>query len=130
MIAMNLTDDLKPRLWGLGVLPSPDPISLDDPLAKRTLRYWPAFMGLNTKNVPLLDRINDSAEGRIAMAQEIQETRRLLYVVTHAPTRRTIITWRAKTVTAGWRRWRLTGCCPAVTRSRYPMAARGPQRLC
>ncbi len=36
VIAMDLAADLKPRLWGLSVLPSPDPISLDDPLANRT----------------------------------------------------------------------------------------------
>jgi ATP-dependent exoDNAse (exonuclease V) beta subunit len=102
VIAMNLTDDLKPRLWGLGVLPSPDPISLDDPLTKRTLRYWPAFMGLHTKNVPLLDRINDSAEGRLAMAQEIQETRRLLYVSLTRPRDGLIITMEGKDSGGGW----------------------------
>lgn len=102
VIAMDLTSDLKPKLWGLAVLPSPDPVSLDDPLANRTLRYWPAFMGSHTKNVPLLDLINDSAEGRLAIAQEIQETRRLLYVSLTRPRDGLIITLEGKETGGGW----------------------------
>jgi ATP-dependent helicase/nuclease subunit A len=102
VIAMDLTADLKPRLWGLSVLPSPDPVSLNDPLANRTLRYWPAFMGLHTTKVPLLDVINDSEAGQIAMAQEIQETRRLLYVSLTRPRDGLIITMEEKKTGGGW----------------------------
>ncbi|MBK6741417.1 MAG: hypothetical protein IPG64_27955 [Haliea sp.] len=100
VIAMNLTDDLKPRLWGLGVL-LPTRSASTTRWPDRTLRYWPAFMGLNTKNVPLLDRINDSAEGRLAMGQEIQETRRLLYVSLTRPRDGLIITLEGKD-SGGW----------------------------
>ena len=80
VIAMDLDAKLKPRLWGLSVLPSQTPISLDNPLANRTLRYWPAFTGGQSANIALLDQINDSTAGQIAMQQEIEESKRLLYV--------------------------------------------------
>lgn len=102
VIAMDLTAELKPRLWSLSVLPSPDRVSLDDPLARRTLRYWPAFMGAHTTKVPLLERINASAEGQVAMAQEIQETRRLLYVSLTRPRDGLIITLHGKHTSGGW----------------------------
>ncbi|MEA3413721.1 MAG: UvrD-helicase domain-containing protein [Pseudomonadota bacterium] len=78
--AMDLDAKLKPRLWGLNVEASPDPVSLDDPLARRTLRYWPKFFGRQSANIPLLDQIEASAIGQAAMEQEIQESKRLLYV--------------------------------------------------
>ena len=64
VIAMDLASALKPRLWGLTVLPSPEPVSLDNPLARRSLRYWPAFFGNNSTGIPVLDTIDASAEGR------------------------------------------------------------------
>tara|TARA_R110002072_G_scaffold211501_4_gene369082 strand:+ start:2525 stop:5662 length:3138 start_codon:yes stop_codon:yes gene_type:complete len=80
VIAMDLDAKLKPRLWGLSVLPSPTTVSLDDPLANRTLRYWPAFTGLQSAGISLLDQIAESEEGLTAMQQEIEESKRLLYV--------------------------------------------------
>lgn len=80
VIAMDLDAKLKPRLWGLSVLPSPDPVSLDDPLANRTLRYWPAFTGQQSANIDLLDQIAASEEGQAALIQEVEESKRLLYV--------------------------------------------------
>jgi ATP-dependent helicase/nuclease subunit A len=80
VIAMDLDAKLKPRLWGLTVLPSPIAIDLDNPLANRTLRYWPTFAGLQSAKISLLDDIAASAEGELAMAQELQEAKRLLYV--------------------------------------------------
>ena len=80
VIAMDLTAELKSRLLGLSVLPSPTDISLQDPLANRTLRYWPSFIGAQKSNIALLDTLAASAEGVAAMAQEIQESKRLMYV--------------------------------------------------
>jgi ATP-dependent exoDNAse (exonuclease V) beta subunit len=77
---MDLDATLKPGLWGLTVLPSPTALSMDDPLANRTLRYWPTFTGQLSANIPLLDEIAASAAGELAMEQEIQESKRLLYV--------------------------------------------------
>lgn len=80
VIAMDLTAELKSRLLGLSVLPSPTDISLQDPLAKRTLRYWPSFIGAQKSNIVLLDTLSASTEGVAAMEQEIQESKRLMYV--------------------------------------------------
>jgi len=102
VVAMDLTADLKPRLWGLSVLPSPTPISLDDPLANRTLRYWPAFTGLQSANIPLLEEIAQSPEGLAAMEQEIQESKRLLYVSLTRPRDGLIITLTSKEAGGGW----------------------------
>ncbi len=102
VVAMDLTADLKPRLWGLSVLPSPTAISLDDPLANRTLRYWPAFTGLQSVNIPLLDEIAASPEGLAAMEQEIQESKRLLYVSLTRPRDGLIITLTSKETGGGW----------------------------
>ena len=102
VVAMDLTADLKPRLWGLSVLPSPTPISLDDPLANRTLRYWPAFTGLQSVNIPLLDEIAQSKEGLAALEQEIQESKRLLYVSLTRPRDSLIITLDSKQTGGEW----------------------------
>jgi len=80
VVAMDLAAKLKPRLWGLSVLPVPGTLDLDRPLAGRRLRYWPAFSGNHSSDVPLLDAIADGPEGRSALAREVQEARRLLYV--------------------------------------------------
>jgi len=80
VVAMDLASRLKPRLWGLSVLPAPGALDLDHPLADRRLRYWPSFSGNHSSQVPLLDAIADGPEGRSALAREEQEAKRLLYV--------------------------------------------------
>lgn len=102
VVAMDLTADLKPRLWGLSVLPSPTPIDLENPLANRTLRYWPAFAGLQSANVPMLDTIAASPEGQAALAQEIQESKRLLYVSLTRPRDSLIIALNSKDDRGEW----------------------------
>ena len=102
VVAMDLDAKLKPRLWGLSVLPSPTAISLDDPLAGRTLRYWPAFTGLQSAKIDLLDQIKESQEGKAAMQQEIQESKRLLYVSLTRPRDGLIITLDSKQTGGEW----------------------------
>ncbi len=102
VIAMDLSADLKPRLWGLSVLPSPHPISLDDPLANRTLRYWPAFSGQQSAKIPLLDEIAAGPQGLAAMEQEIQEAKRLLYVSLTRPRDTLVITLDSKQTGGEW----------------------------
>jgi ATP-dependent helicase/nuclease subunit A len=99
---MDLDAKLKPRLWGLSVLPSPTPISLDNPLANRTLRYWPPFTGLQSANISLLDQIGDSEDGQIAMQQEIQESKRLLYVSLTRPRDGLILTMNNAAENGEW----------------------------
>ncbi len=80
VIAMDLDARLRPRLWGLSVLPAPEPVDLDRPLAGRRLRYWPSFSGRHTRGVPLLEKVAASPAGAQAMDRETEEARRLLYV--------------------------------------------------
>jgi ATP-dependent exoDNAse (exonuclease V) beta subunit len=80
VIAMDLDASLKPRLWGLTVQPSTEPVDLDNPLKNRLLRYWPKFQGAQRSNIPLVDNIEASKEGAAAMDLETEEAKRLLYV--------------------------------------------------
>jgi ATP-dependent exoDNAse (exonuclease V) beta subunit len=102
VIAMDLDAKLKPRLWGLNVLPSPTAIDLNDPLANRTLRYWPAFTGLQTADISLLHEIGESEAGKAAMAQEVQEAKRLLYVSLTRPRDGLIIALSGKQPGGEW----------------------------
>ena len=102
VIAMDLDADLKPSLWGLSVLASPDPVTLDDPLAGRTLRYWPKFTGQQSSNIPLLEIIDESDAGLAAMDQAIAESKRLLYVSLTRPRDSLIITMNGKKDSGPW----------------------------
>jgi ATP-dependent exoDNAse (exonuclease V) beta subunit len=50
------------------------------PLANRTIRFWPNIYGARTRNLPALNRIQDSAEGRDCRQKSESEQRRLAYV--------------------------------------------------
>ncbi len=80
VFAMDLDARLRPRLWGLSVLPADEPLRLEDPLAGRQLRYWPSFNGRQSSGIPLLDQIDASPAGQAAKARETEEAKRLLYV--------------------------------------------------
>jgi ATP-dependent exoDNAse (exonuclease V) beta subunit len=80
VIAMDLEATLKPRVWGLSVLATSKKFSLQDPLQGRTLRYWPKFTGASSKDIAILDIIENSTAGVAAMDQEVEESKRLLYV--------------------------------------------------
>ncbi|EED33610.1 ATP-dependent exoDNAse (exonuclease V) beta subunit [gamma proteobacterium NOR5-3] len=80
VIAMNLNAKLKPRLFGLTVQSSNKAVRLDDPLAGRTLRYWPRFNGSNEAGVRVLEEIVRGTEGTKALIKEEDEGLRLLYV--------------------------------------------------
>lgn len=50
------------------------------PLANRTIRFWPNLFGRRTKDIPVLDRIAASAEGAECARKSAAEQRRLAYV--------------------------------------------------
>lgn len=102
VIAMDLTAELKSRLLGLSVLPSPTDISLEDPLANRTLRYWPSFIGAQKSNIALLDTLAASSEGVVAKEQEIQESKRLMYVSLTRPRDNLILAMDGKKESGEW----------------------------
>jgi len=102
VVAMDLDAALKPRLWGLTVTPSSHTIDLSNPLAGRVLRYWPKFTGGQSSNVPMLERIDDSPEGRDANEREIEESKRLLYVSLTRPRDILIITMNTTKQSGPW----------------------------
>jgi ATP-dependent exoDNAse (exonuclease V) beta subunit len=102
VIAMDLDADLKSRLWGLSVLPSPASVSLENPLANRRLRYWPPFNGMHSTGLPLLDQLEASNAGQEAMQREIQEQKRLLYVSLTRPRDSLIIALNNKKSGGEW----------------------------
>ena len=53
---------------------------IDDPLANRTIRYWPDIFGLRRNGVPARQAMEDSPEGRRCRDKSDAEHRRLAYV--------------------------------------------------
>ena len=53
---------------------------IDDPLAKRAIRYWPDIFGRRRNGVPARGAMEDSAEGRQCRDKSGAEQRRLAYV--------------------------------------------------
>ena len=102
VIAMDMDAALKPRLWGLTVQPSPDPVQLEQPLKGRTLRYWPAFFGAQRSKIPLLEKIADSPAGIAALTLEHEEAKRLLYVSLTRPRDGLIITMNRQADSGEW----------------------------
>ena len=80
VILLDLDAKLKSRIWGLTVIGNPSGISIETPLAGRTLRYWPGIFGKNTKDIDILDQIMAGDEATTAEQREISELQRLLYV--------------------------------------------------
>lgn len=78
VICLDLDYSPHGSVWGLSVL-SEAPMSLDAPLAGRSLRYWPWPFAKQSANVALDDKITEAC-GAPAQATAEAEARRLLYV--------------------------------------------------
>lgn len=57
-----------------------EPLSLDNPLAGRWIRYWPYPFGRASKEIPFLERLKVCRENVQAVDRERREQLRLLYV--------------------------------------------------
>jgi ATP-dependent exoDNAse (exonuclease V) beta subunit len=68
------------RLWDVRVEGDDQHFDLDQPLANRTIRYWPNVFGSQSKDVPVLDAIESSEEGQRCRANDEFELKRLAYV--------------------------------------------------
>ena len=53
----------KSRLWDVRVESEGEGLDLDQPLAGRTIRYWPDLFGNHSTGIPVLDAIEASPEG-------------------------------------------------------------------
>lgn len=102
VIAMDMDAKLKPRLFGLSVLAAPGEIDIENPLADRTLRYWASFAGQQSSDIPLLERIQSSEIGQIALDKEIAESKRLLYVSLTRPRDSLIVTMNNAAESGPW----------------------------
>ncbi|MEX2366385.1 MAG: 3'-5' exonuclease, partial [Pseudohongiellaceae bacterium] len=80
VIASDLEQTLRPRLWGTQVRGRNDGIDVRDPLAGRVIRFWPYPFGGQKAGVPLLGRMEDTDFMREAVQSATEEERRLHYV--------------------------------------------------
>jgi ATP-dependent exoDNAse (exonuclease V) beta subunit len=70
----------EPRVFGVSIENDDTAFSIEDPLAARSLRYWPWPYGRQGSNTALLDRANTSAVAIAASEREEREAVRLGYV--------------------------------------------------
>ncbi len=80
VIAMDLTNDTRSRLWGLSVESRDGGFQWHNPLADRTLRYWPSFFGMQSSGIAVKDDLEASDSGLVAHSKAVEEDKRLLYV--------------------------------------------------
>jgi len=80
VIASDLESDLKSRLWNVNVFSKHETVDLKNPLAGRTIRYWPWPFGGQKAGIDVLEHIESSRLGMASRAQEVEESIRLLYV--------------------------------------------------
>ena len=80
VIATDLKSNLKSRIWNVNVFSKNETVDLKDPLAGRTIRYWPWPFGGQKAGIGVLEHIESSPLGLESRAQEVEESIRLLYV--------------------------------------------------
>ncbi|MEH6626622.1 MAG: UvrD-helicase domain-containing protein [Motiliproteus sp.] len=80
VLAVDLEKAVRPRLWGLAVLPRAEGFDVAEPLANRSLRFWPYPFGQQAAGIAVKDRIDESEVGIEALLKATEEEKRLLYV--------------------------------------------------
>lgn len=80
VIATDFYYSGRSRIWDVRTESTSDVLDLENPLAARSIRYYPKVFGRNTKGVPVLDAILESEEGIRVAAADRAEGRRLAYV--------------------------------------------------
>ncbi|MEH6628625.1 MAG: UvrD-helicase domain-containing protein [Motiliproteus sp.] len=80
VIAMDLADEWRSRLWGLSVEGRKQGFLWENPLADRSLRYWPSFFGRQSTGIAVKEKIEASDAGQLAHYESVEESKRLLYV--------------------------------------------------
>lgn len=80
-VLFEMTDKTSTRhALGVHVVSDHKVVDLDDPLAERWIRYWPYPYGKTSKDVPLLERLEEHDDGQEALERGTRESLRLLYV--------------------------------------------------
>jgi ATP-dependent exoDNAse (exonuclease V) beta subunit len=80
VIATDLESGLKSRLWSVNVLSKKETVDLNNPLANRSIRYWPWPFGAQKAGIGVVEQIEASPLGLESQAREVAESIRLLYV--------------------------------------------------
>ena len=79
VIATDLRTKPRNALFGVSVQMDA-PFDIHNPLANRTIQFWPNLFGERKNAVPVLDRMLTSNEGQMRIKQAEAEDRRLAYV--------------------------------------------------
>jgi len=80
VISHGMEGDLWSGIWGLRIVSQTESIDLNDPLADRSIHYWPWPFGAQKKHIEVAERIENSSTGRLLQEMADNESKRLLYV--------------------------------------------------
>ena len=80
VVATDFHYTWRSRIWDVRSQLGIEPLDVDNPLAGRSIRFYPNVFGSNTKGVPVLDAVMASEEAVSAAAADAAEGRRLAYV--------------------------------------------------
>ncbi len=80
VITTDFSYDWRGRIWDVQVESPEGELDLANPLTSRTIKFWPQIFGRRTTDIPILDAIMGSTEGRTTQEKNRSELRRLAYV--------------------------------------------------
>ena len=80
VVATDFHYTWRSRIWDVRSHSGSEPLDIDNPLAGRSIRFYPNVFGRNTRGVPVLDALMASEEAVSAAAADAAERRRLAYV--------------------------------------------------
>lgn len=80
VILFGMEGNLRDNVWGMHIIQEQEKVDLTNILGNRWLRYWINPYGDQSKNTPLVERINEHDIKRTATQQALEEEARLLYV--------------------------------------------------
>jgi len=80
VVSHGMEGELWSGVWGLRVVSPAGGVDLNDPLANRSIHYWPWPFGAQKKGIEVAERIEQSSTGRQLQDMADSESKRLLYV--------------------------------------------------
>ncbi len=80
LICHNLEQNLRADVWGMKIVSEREEVDLKDVLGGRWLRYWVNPYADQSKNTPLIERLDSSDEYKQSHQSALEEEARLLYV--------------------------------------------------
>ena len=80
VVATDFHYTWRSRIWDVRSQSGIEPLDIENPLAGRSIRFYPNVFGKNTKGVPVLDSVIASEEAVLSAKADAAEVRRLAYV--------------------------------------------------